>query len=367
MPEDRRPRSGWRAVLSRRSRRARTHLRRPVSRVRARPQPDPRRPRRHLRLRARRARFARLLRATNASGGPDLPRDFPTPQGDSEDWTRVQHVHHLYHHPDYFCPEPYARLSVAHAHRSAAARARPGLRPADADADVRCARANAVARRAPRRERAEHARARLLSEARIPGADSRRRRPDATAASTWATRTLAAIREPRSDSIAGRHMLALFGGPRFARSHFRAGRSSARPKRHGCCARCAAATGARLHGEEVAEFERRFAAMHGCRARHRRRQRHRVPAHRAPRGGHPGRRRGDRPALHLHLDRVRRRRSQRDPGVRRHRPAHVQSGSARRSKPRSRRAPRRSSPSTSPVSPPTWTRSWPSRASTGWS
>lgn len=37
----------------------------------------------------------------------DLCRRFPTPQGDASGWTRVQHVHHVYHHPDYFCPEPY--------------------------------------------------------------------------------------------------------------------------------------------------------------------------------------------------------------------------------------------------------------------
>jgi ribosomal protein S18 acetylase RimI-like enzyme len=38
---------------------------------------------------------------------PELCRRFPAPQGDERDWTRVQQVHHIYHHPDYFCPEPY--------------------------------------------------------------------------------------------------------------------------------------------------------------------------------------------------------------------------------------------------------------------
>lgn len=38
---------------------------------------------------------------------PDLCRRFPAPQGNERDWTRVQQVHHTYHHPDYFCPEPY--------------------------------------------------------------------------------------------------------------------------------------------------------------------------------------------------------------------------------------------------------------------
>lgn len=37
----------------------------------------------------------------------DLCARFPEPQGDSSQWTRVQQVHHWYHHPDYFCPEPY--------------------------------------------------------------------------------------------------------------------------------------------------------------------------------------------------------------------------------------------------------------------
>ena len=31
----------------------------------------------------------------------------PEPQGDPAGWTRVQQVHHGYHHPDYYCPEPY--------------------------------------------------------------------------------------------------------------------------------------------------------------------------------------------------------------------------------------------------------------------
>jgi ribosomal protein S18 acetylase RimI-like enzyme len=38
---------------------------------------------------------------------PPLCAQFPDPQGDSAGWSRVQHVHHCYHHPDYFCPEPY--------------------------------------------------------------------------------------------------------------------------------------------------------------------------------------------------------------------------------------------------------------------
>jgi ribosomal protein S18 acetylase RimI-like enzyme len=38
---------------------------------------------------------------------PDLCTRFPAPEGDPSAWTRVQQVHHSYHHPDYFCPEPY--------------------------------------------------------------------------------------------------------------------------------------------------------------------------------------------------------------------------------------------------------------------
>jgi GNAT superfamily N-acetyltransferase len=38
---------------------------------------------------------------------PDLCKRFPSPQGDESQWTRVQRAHHYYHHPDYYCPEPY--------------------------------------------------------------------------------------------------------------------------------------------------------------------------------------------------------------------------------------------------------------------
>ncbi|HXW05716.1 MAG TPA: GNAT family N-acetyltransferase [Vicinamibacterales bacterium] len=39
---------------------------------------------------------------------PRLCAQFPEPHGNPDAWTRVQHVYHAYHHPDYFCPEPYA-------------------------------------------------------------------------------------------------------------------------------------------------------------------------------------------------------------------------------------------------------------------
>jgi ribosomal protein S18 acetylase RimI-like enzyme len=36
-----------------------------------------------------------------------LCAEFTAPQGDPEHWTPVQRVYHVYHHPDYSCPEPY--------------------------------------------------------------------------------------------------------------------------------------------------------------------------------------------------------------------------------------------------------------------
>ena len=39
---------------------------------------------------------------------PQLCARYPAPQGDLGGWTRVQTVYYWYHHPDYFCPEPYA-------------------------------------------------------------------------------------------------------------------------------------------------------------------------------------------------------------------------------------------------------------------
>ena len=38
---------------------------------------------------------------------PGLCSKFPEPKGDPTTWTRAQHVYSWYHHPDYFCPEPY--------------------------------------------------------------------------------------------------------------------------------------------------------------------------------------------------------------------------------------------------------------------
>lgn len=50
-----------------------------------------------------RAFFARYEREWR----PALCAQFPAPTGDPRQWTRVQQVHHVYHHPDYFLPEPY--------------------------------------------------------------------------------------------------------------------------------------------------------------------------------------------------------------------------------------------------------------------
>lgn len=46
---------------------------------------------------------------------PNLCARFPAPQGDPSHWTRVQQIHHLYHQPEYFCPEPYEDFP-AHLH-----------------------------------------------------------------------------------------------------------------------------------------------------------------------------------------------------------------------------------------------------------
>jgi ribosomal protein S18 acetylase RimI-like enzyme len=54
---------------------------------------------------------------------PDLCARFPAPQGDPGQWTRVQQVYSWYHHPDYFCPEPYATYP-SHLHIDLLERAR---------------------------------------------------------------------------------------------------------------------------------------------------------------------------------------------------------------------------------------------------
>lgn len=41
---------------------------------------------------------------------PALVARFRDPGGDPGVWTPVHEAHHLYHHPNYFCPEPYERF-----------------------------------------------------------------------------------------------------------------------------------------------------------------------------------------------------------------------------------------------------------------
>jgi ribosomal protein S18 acetylase RimI-like enzyme len=43
----------------------------------------------------------------DAEWRPKLCAQFPAPQGDPSKWTRVQEIYNVYHHPDYFMPEPY--------------------------------------------------------------------------------------------------------------------------------------------------------------------------------------------------------------------------------------------------------------------
>lgn len=43
----------------------------------------------------------------DAEWRPRLCAHFPPPEGEATTWTPVQELHQAYHHPDYFCPEPY--------------------------------------------------------------------------------------------------------------------------------------------------------------------------------------------------------------------------------------------------------------------
>jgi ribosomal protein S18 acetylase RimI-like enzyme len=51
-----------------------------------------------------RALYARY----EAEWRPAICARLPDPTGDPRQWTPSQRVHHAYHHPDYFCPEPYS-------------------------------------------------------------------------------------------------------------------------------------------------------------------------------------------------------------------------------------------------------------------
>ena len=46
---------------------------------------------------------------------PGLCAQFAEPTGDPTSWTRAQQIHYLYHHPDYYLPEPYKDFP-AHLH-----------------------------------------------------------------------------------------------------------------------------------------------------------------------------------------------------------------------------------------------------------
>jgi ribosomal protein S18 acetylase RimI-like enzyme len=54
---------------------------------------------------------------------PKLCARFPEPQGDPSRWTRIEEVYHWYHHPEYYCPEPYD-LYPSHLHIDLLERAR---------------------------------------------------------------------------------------------------------------------------------------------------------------------------------------------------------------------------------------------------
>jgi ribosomal protein S18 acetylase RimI-like enzyme len=54
---------------------------------------------------------------------PKLCARFPAPSGDPARWTRTQEVYHSYHHPEYFCPEPY-EAHPSHLHIDLLERAR---------------------------------------------------------------------------------------------------------------------------------------------------------------------------------------------------------------------------------------------------
>lgn len=53
---------------------------------------------------------------------PALTAQFAAPAGDRSRWTAVEQAHHTYHHPDYFCPEPYDRFP-SHLHIDLVSRA----------------------------------------------------------------------------------------------------------------------------------------------------------------------------------------------------------------------------------------------------
>lgn len=59
----------------------------------------------------------------DAQWRPQLCAQFPLPSGDPAHWKRAQTVYSWYHHPDYYCPEPYAEYP-SHLHIDLLERAR---------------------------------------------------------------------------------------------------------------------------------------------------------------------------------------------------------------------------------------------------
>lgn len=88
---------------------------------------------------------------------PELCKQFSAPQGDPNQWTRVQTVYHWYHNPDYTMPEPYEAYP-SHLHIDLLARA-PARQPG----------------RAPGRQHDEYPRVWILPAAGLPGVAPRRR------------------------------------------------------------------------------------------------------------------------------------------------------------------------------------------------
>lgn len=64
-----------------------------------------------------------FYRRYEAEWRPTLCASFPAPDGDRASWTRAQQEYHTYHHPDYFCPEPYEAFP-SHLHIDLLPRAR---------------------------------------------------------------------------------------------------------------------------------------------------------------------------------------------------------------------------------------------------
>jgi GNAT superfamily N-acetyltransferase len=103
---------------------------------------------------------------------PRLCSQFPEPTGDPSQWSRVQQVHSWYHHPDYYCPEPYDDYP-AHLHIDLLERAQGrGFGRRMMEQVMELLRRRGVARGASRGERAEHAGRWVLSASGIPGVDS---------------------------------------------------------------------------------------------------------------------------------------------------------------------------------------------------